>query len=97
MLNVKINPVPNSWHGDTPEVLSGVTKTVYLELVSKLSNILAYEYKNLFFLYVNFSISISVRGSRCSYRGFLSAAMGSCASSQHLHGAMWLIFSPPLL
>lgn len=48
MLNVKINPVPNSWHGDTPEVLSGVTKTVYLELESKLSNILAYEYKNLF-------------------------------------------------
>lgn len=48
MLNVKINPVPNSWHGDTPEVLSGVTKTVYLELKSKLSNIMAYEYKNLF-------------------------------------------------
>lgn len=62
MLNVKINPVPNSWHGDTPEVLSGVTKTVYLELESKLSNILAYEYKNLFFLYVNFSIYISVQG-----------------------------------
>jgi len=51
MSSDKIKPVPNSWLGDTPEIQSGLKKKKFPELKYGLSNILAYKFIYIFFLF----------------------------------------------